>query len=192
MAQWQPLGSEVPTGGNRLTKLLGRMTMRVMGWRLEGEFPNEAKVIVAVAPHTSNIDFLLTVTVIWGLGLRASFLAKQSLFKFPLGVIMTAFGGIPVDRKSSQGLVEQMTERFESRSQLVLGITPEGTRSDVPDWKRGFALIAAAAKVPVLPAILNYETRVVCFHPVISDVSDAEETMLAVQTAAATGASCKR
>lgn len=162
-----------------------------MGWRLEGEFPNESKVIVAVAPHTSNIDFLLTVTVIWGLGLRASFLAKESLFQFPLGLVMSAFGGIPVDRKSPQGLVEQMTERFDERPQLVLGITPEGTRSAVTHWKRGFALIAAAADVPVLPAVLNYETRVVCFHPVISEVNDAEQTLLAVQNAAATGASRK-
>ena len=166
--------------------------MRIIGWRLEGSFPNEAKVIVAVAPHTSNIDFLLTVVVIWSLGIKASFLAKQSLFQFPLEIIMSAFGGIPVDRGSPQGLFEQMTEQFDSQSELILGITPEGTRSDVVHWKRGFALIACAAKVPVLTAVLNYKTKLVRFDRLISTLDDAEQIVRAVQEAAVTGASRKR
>jgi 1-acyl-sn-glycerol-3-phosphate acyltransferase len=189
---WQQLGPDVPTGGNWLTMRVGRAAMRLLGWRLEGEFPNEPKVIVAVAPHTSNIDFLLTIMVIWGLGLKASYLAKQSLFRFPLGLVMTHFGGIPVDRDASQGLVEQLTARFASQSQLILGITPEGTRGAVKHWKRGFALIAQAAAVPVVPAIVNYETRTVRFHDPVRDVGNAEKTLLTVQAAAATGAPRRR
>ena len=162
--------------------------MRLSGWRLEGEFPNRPRVIVAVAPHTSNYDFVLTVMVIWGLGLRASYLAKQSLFRFPLGILMRYLGGIPVDRESPQGMVEQMVARFRQTPQLILGITPEGTRSAVKRWKLGFALIASAAHVPVVPAIINYDTRTVRFHPVIDDVHDAQTTLAKVQSAAATGA----
>jgi 1-acyl-sn-glycerol-3-phosphate acyltransferase len=192
MASWQELGPSVPTGGNWLTMKLGRVALRAMGWRIEGEIPNCPKMIVAVAPHSSNIDFALTVAVIWGLGLRASYLAKQSLFRFPLGPLMTALGGIAVNRHSSQGLVEQLVERFQSETQLVLGITPEGTRSKVTVWRSGFALIAQSANVPVLPAILNYDTKVVRFHNLVVDFSDAEQIVAAVQQAAATGAARQR
>ena len=153
MMNWQKLGPQVPGGGNGLTRFIGRTAMRLSGWRLLGEFPDRPKVIVAVAPHTSNFDFVLTAMVIWSLGLRASYLAKRSLFRFPLGVVMRYFGGIPVDRSAPQGLVEQMTARFQAAPQLVLGIAPEGTRGSVSRWKLGFALIAQSAEVPVLPAI---------------------------------------
>ena len=181
-------GPAVPRGGNALTAFLGRTALRGSGWRLEGELPDRPKFIIAVAPHSSNIDFVLTVMVIWGLGIRAAYLAKASLFRFPLGLVMSYFGGIPVDRASPQGLVEQMTARFAAQDQLILGITPEGTRSDVTRWKKGFALIAQSANVPVLPAIINYDTRIVRFHALIDDVSDPDKILETVQAAAATGA----
>ena len=188
MMNWQKLGPQVPGGGNGLTRFIGRTAMRLSGWRLLGEFPDRPKVIVAVAPHTSNFDFVLTAMVIWSLGLRASYLAKRSLFRFPLGVVMRYFGGIPVDRSAPQGLVEQMTARFQAAPQLVLGITPEGTRGSVSRWKLGFALIAQSAEVPVLPAIINYRKRIVEFHPLIDKLDDRNETLATLQSAAATGA----
>jgi 1-acyl-sn-glycerol-3-phosphate acyltransferase len=183
-----PLGSNVPTGGNRLTAWLGRSMLRVGGWRIDGEFPNRSKLIIAVAPHSSNIDFVLTIAVIWGLGLKAEYLAKESLFRFPLGVLMRAFGGIPVERDSPHGLVGQMVEQFSERSSLVLGITPEGTRGSASGWKRGFALIAQGSNVPVLPAILNYRTRVIRFGDLITEVGNVDDTMRIMQQAAASGA----
>jgi 1-acyl-sn-glycerol-3-phosphate acyltransferase len=189
---WQQLGPELPRGGNRVTMMLGRLAMRLIHWRIEGEFPNVPKVIVAVAPHTSNVDFILSIAIIWGLGLKASYLAKKSLFDFPFGRIMTALGAIPVDRRSPQGMVEQLTQQFGGRSQLVLGITPEGTRSNARGFRSGFALIAQSANVPILPAIINYDTKVVTFRDLITNVSDAESTLEAIQQAAASGAPRKR
>ena len=183
-----PLGPNVPTGGNRLTVWLGRSMLRVGGWRIDGEFPNRSKLIIAVAPHSSNIDFVLTIAVIWGLGLKAEYLAKESLFRFPLGLEMRAFGGIPVERDSPHGLVGQMVEQFNERSSLVLGITPEGMRRRASGWKRGFALIAQGSNVPVLPAILNYRTRVIRFGDLITEVGNVDDTMRVMQQAAATGA----
>jgi len=186
--EWQQLGSNVPLGGNRFTMALGRFVFSTMGWHIEGEFPDQSKLIVAVAPHTSNVDWILSIAVIWGLGLKASYLVKHSLFRFPLGPIVSALGGIPVDRRSAQGLVGQMVGEFESRSQLVLGVTPEGTRGNVREWKRGFALMAQATNVPIVPAILDYKTRTVRFHTLITDVADTDRTLIAVQLAAASGA----
>lgn len=177
----------MPAGGNRLTRVLGRAFLRAWGWSLHGEIPNRPQLIIAVAPHSSNLDFLLTVGVIWSLGLKASFLAKRSLFFFPLSYLMNAFGGIPVDRNSANGVVGDMTAHFQRVPQLILGITPEGTRSKVSQMKSGFALIAQAANVPVLPAIIDYRDKIVTFKPLITDVSDTETTMTAMREAAASG-----
>lgn len=186
---WQAIGPALPRGGNFLSRFVGRALLTMMGWRLEGEVPDRPKLIVAVAPHTSNIDFVLTVAVIWGLGLRASFLAKHTLFWFPLGSFMRVMGGIAVDRRSPQGLVQQMASEFDRRSKLVLGITPQGTRSKDGQLKPGFALIAQAANVPVLPAIIDLNAKVVRFGPLMSDVSDATrvvEVVTAMAEAATT------
>lgn len=182
---WQTLGSDLPRQGNPISKWVGRGMLRVLGWKIQGEFPNRSKLIVALAPHTTAWDFALTVAVLWGLGLRASFLAKHSLFSFPLGFFMRAFGGIPVDRTASQGMVGRMTEEFSLRPKLVLGITPEGTRGKVREWKKGFALIAQSANVPVLPAILHSADKTVRFEPLIHDVTDPDRVLTQVKALAA-------
>ena len=185
--QWQPLGPRVPRRNNPITRMLGRLGLRLLGWRMQGEWPNEPKLIVALAPHSSNMDFILSVAVFWGLNLRTSFLAKKSLFWFPLGVIMRALGGIPVDRSSPHGMVDDLAGHFRSVSQLVIGITPEGTRGGVSTWKSGFARIAAAADVPVLPAIVNYEERMIYFQPLVSAEGTSETILEKTRAAASVG-----
>jgi 1-acyl-sn-glycerol-3-phosphate acyltransferase len=178
---WQTIGPEVPSSGNALTRWLGRCLLRGFGWTLQGEVPNRPQFIIAVAPHTSNFDFVLTVGVILSLGLRTSYLAKASLFRFPLGMVMRLFGGIPVDRGSANGMVDQMTAQFAASPKMILGIAPEGTRQKVRKWRSGFALIAQSANVPVQPAIVDYRTKIVTFSRLIVDVADADETLRIVQ-----------
>ncbi len=190
--KWQVLGDRLPRTRNPLTRVLGRVVFRAMGWRIEGQFPNQSKVVVALTPHTSNMDFILTIAVLWSLGLKSSFLMKQSLFWFPLGPILKALGGIPVDRSQPRGLVDKMTQEFQQRAQLVLGITPEGTRSGVRRWKHGFARIAESAQVPVLPAVLNYKTRTVLFAAIIDDVFTAEDVLARVKQASLLGCARSR
>jgi len=161
--------------------------LRACGWRLSGDIPDRPQPIIAVAPHSSNFDFVLTVGVIMSLGLKASYLAKSSLFRFPLGMVIRVFGGIPVDRSSANGVVEQMRAQFAVSPKLILGIAPEGTRQTVRRWRSGFALIAQAANVPVLPAVINYETKVVTFSDLVDKVDDADGTLNAVKLAAAAG-----
>lgn len=185
--EWQPLGSNLPIRHNFLSRWIGRAVLGAMGWRIEGQVPDRQQLVVALVPHSSNIDFLLTMAVLWGLGLRAVFMMKHSLFWFPLGPVLRYLGGIPVDRRSSQGLVEQMRDRFSAQPKLVLGITPEGTRGGATEFKTGFARIAAAAKVPVLPAVLDYQQRTVRFAQLIEEVSDVGAIVDRVRLEAATG-----
>lgn len=187
LMQWQSLGPRVPRRHNPLTRWLGRTGMRLLGWRMQGSWPDEPKLIVALAPHSSNMDFILSVAVFWGLDLKTSYLAKKSLFWFPLGTIMRSLGGIPIDRSSPKGMVEVLSTEFRTRDQLVVGITPEGTRGDVRTWKSGFARIAAEAQVPVLPAIVNYRERIVYFQPVVAGLQSSDAILEATQRAASVG-----
>ena len=182
--QWQEIGPEVPRRGGAFVRWLGRSYLRVRGWRVEGLWPDEAKLIVAVAPHTSNHDFVLTVAVNFAYNLRSSFLIKKSLFRFPLAWPLRRFGGIPVDRAATHGLVGELVQVFAAREKLILGIAPEGTRGHVRQWKTGFAQVAAAAGVPILPVTLNYDTRLIRFEPVIDQLDDPTATVAAVKALA--------
>jgi 1-acyl-sn-glycerol-3-phosphate acyltransferase len=185
--KWQVLGDKLPKGGNFLTRQIGRAIFRISGWRVEGEFPNRGKAIVALVPHSSNIDFFLTIAFLWATGMKASFLIKHTVFWYPLGNIIRALGGIPVDRSQQNGLITDVTRQFQEKSKLILGITPSGTRRPVNEWKDGFARIATAAKVPVVPAVLNYRTKTVRLAPLIEGVTEIQQIMNRVRAEAASG-----
>ena len=185
--KWQVLGDRLPKGGNFLTRRIDRAIFRVMGWRIEGEFPNRDKAIVALVPHSSNIDFFLTIAFIWATGMRASFLVKDTVFWYPLGNIIRALGGIPVDRTQQNGLIRDVTKQFREKSKWVLGITPSGTRKPVKEWKDGIARIAAAAQVPIVPAVMNYRTRTVHFAPLIEGVTEVRQIMERIRDEASKG-----
>ena len=40
-------------------KLLAKLLLRIIGWRVAITVPNYPKCIICVAPHTSNWDFIL-------------------------------------------------------------------------------------------------------------------------------------
>jgi 1-acyl-sn-glycerol-3-phosphate acyltransferase len=181
------VGPQVPRRGNFVTRWLGRLLLKVMGWKLSGRFPDRPKFIIAVVPHTSNLDFVLTIGVIWVLGIKTSYLAKASLFWFPLGFVMRAFGGIPVHRGTAQGLVDRLAGALTASDRMILGITPAGTRTNGPDLKQGVALIAQAANVLILPAVMNYRSRIVHFADLIEDVSNPEATLEALLSATLSG-----
>ena len=184
---WQVLGDNLPKGGNFLSRFVGRSVFRVFGWKIEGEFPNRSKAIVALVPHSSNIDFFLTIAFIWATGMKASFLIKHTVFWYPLGNIIRALGGIPVDRTQQNGLIAEVTQHFREKSKLILGITPSGTRKPVKEWKDGIARIAAAAQVPIVPAVMNYKTRTVRFAPLIGGISEVRQIMERIRAEAASG-----
>ena len=180
--QWQKLGSQLPQVDNPFTRVIGRLTLRMMGWRINGEFPDRPKFVVALMPHSSNMDFILTIAVLWSLGLKSSFMMKHTLFWFPLGPILRGLGGIPVDRRSAQGLGEQLSAEFSRRSRLELGVTPQGTRGASGQFKQGFARIASAAGVPVLPAILHYKERTVQLASLIEEFNDVPKLVETIKT----------
>ena len=159
----------------------------LIGWNLEGNLPNKSKLVLVALPHSSNFDFVLGLSVIWGWGLKLNYMGKHTLFKFPHGLFFRAVGGIPVDQRSPQGLIEKMTNEFNSRSSLMLAIAPEGTRNSDGTLRAGFARIAKAAAAPVLPVIVNYKTKTLSVGKLITDLSDVESIIAAVNEQGLTG-----
>jgi 1-acyl-sn-glycerol-3-phosphate acyltransferase len=135
--------------------------LRAVGWRVEGSIPNLPKMVLIAAPHTSNWDFVVGISAKVALGLRVMFLGKHSLFRFPLGPLMRAWGGIPIDRDTSNDVVSAMVDEFGRRDQLVLALAPEGTRKRVERWRTGFYHIAHGARVPIVPIALNFGERAI-------------------------------
>ncbi len=137
--------------------------LKLMRWKTEGPLPTVEKFVIIVAPHTSNWDLPLGYISGHSLELlsrwRYGFMAKASAFREPLGSLIRWMGGLPIDRYSANNVVEQMVEAFRRHDQLMLAITPEGTRKRTPYWKSGFYHIALGAGVPIVPAFMDYRLR---------------------------------
>jgi len=138
-----------------------------MRFRVEGELPNISKVVLIVAPHTSNWDFVVGLAARYVLGLDISWLGKHTLFRPPFGALFRRWGGIPVDRRSSHDLVSRVVEQFAARERLILAIAPEGTRKAVTAWRTEFWHIASGAGVPIMPVALDWGRRVVHIGAVV-------------------------
>ncbi len=163
----------------------GRRMMDLAGWRLEnidGGFPDAPKFVLIVSPHTSNWDFPVGLMAKFALHLGARYIAKHSLFRWPLGVFMRAVGGVPVNRSAASDLVEQTVRIFNERTELVLVITPEGTRSKVARWKSGFHRIARAAGVPMVLSSFDYSRKVVRLGPWFEATEDYEADLARIQS----------
>ena len=148
--------------------------LRLLGWRIEGELPNLPKFVIAVAPHTSNWDFVVGVSAMFALDLRLAFISKHTLFRGPFGPVMRWLGAIPVDRSSPHGVVAESIAAFIAAGRRILAIAPEGTRKRVAHFKSGFLHIARGAGVPVMLATLDYDARCVRLGPTFEVGEDIE------------------
>src|ERR1041384_6314645 len=134
---------------------IAKTMLRLAGWRVEGTLPDLPKFVLIGAPHTSNWDFVLFLGVIFSLRANVRFMGKAELFRFPIGWVFRYCGGVPVDRKKSTGLVEQMVKASNESERFILTIAPEGTRHQVTEWKHGFYHIAKSAAIPIVMAVVD-------------------------------------
>lgn len=142
------------------------------GWRAEGTLPNEPKMVVVGASHTSNVDFLVFLGTVHAAGRHVRFVGKHSLFKWPMGGFFRALGGVPINRGARQNLVQQIVAEFDKHDDFVLIVAAEGTRSYTEEWKTGFYHIARQADVPIVCAGPDYPTKRGIFGPVIRPTGD--------------------
>ncbi|HEX7025391.1 MAG TPA: lysophospholipid acyltransferase family protein [Gemmatimonadales bacterium] len=155
--------------------------LRAMGWRVGGGPPDLARMVIIAAPHSSNWDFLVGIALVFALRLDVRFIGKTELFRGPLGMLMRWLGGLPVDRKRPEGMVEQTVAMFTARDQLLLAVAPEGTRKPVTRWNSGFYRIAVGASVPIVPGYFDNARRVVGFGAPFYPTGNADADIAALR-----------
>ncbi|WP_338517345.1 1-acyl-sn-glycerol-3-phosphate acyltransferase [Alteromonas gracilis] len=147
------------------------------GWCVEGEFINERKSILAVAPHTSNWDFFIGLFVIFSFRLNLNFFGKHTIFTPPLGALVRRLGGIPIERSKAHGVVGTIASQIKDADDLILALAPEGTRSKIFPWKTGFMHIAKQAEIPIQMVGIDYAKKAIVLGPIIHKVTNIDEQM---------------
>lgn len=161
------IGESVPKRGSKLMQLIANGLLKIKGWEIKGEIPDIEKFIIVVAPHTSNWDFILGLLTLFSIRIEIHWMGKHTIFKKPFGGLMKWLGGIPINRTSASGVVNEIVAAFKERDKLIISIAPEGTRKKVNKWKMGFYFIAHKAEVPIVIATIDYEKRIIGFGPTI-------------------------
>ena len=162
--------------------VLCRVFLKIWGWKLEGKPPPVFKYVLIGAPHTSNWDFPLGLSVAFVYRIDMYWMGKYSLFKGWRGPIMKWLGGVPINRSSSNNVVSQMIEAFDASDHLVVTIPPEGTRSKVDKWKTGFYYIALGANVPIALAFLDYKRKAAGFLSTFYPTGDIEKDIAEIRS----------
>ena len=165
-----------------LLKLVARLGLKLVGWKAVGTPPVEKNFVLVAAPHESNFDLALLLAIAFVLEFKLYWMGKDTLFTGPLGPIMRWMGGISVNRSKTNNLVEQMVLNFDEMEELVLTVTPEGTRSHVDSWKTGFYHIALGAKVPIALGFVDYEKKRGGFGPICYPCGDIEKDLETIQS----------
>lgn len=166
-----------------MLRLFLKLYWKLSGWKISGDFPHQyKKLILAVGPHTHWIDVMIGFAARQALGIKhAKFLGKKELFIGPLGWILKAMGGKPIDRSGKQGVVEQVAAMFDANETFMVGLAPEGTRKRVDSLRTGFYHIAKKAGVPIVPIGLDYENKRLvvgeAFFPGNNEADDLEKIM---------------
>lgn len=147
------------------------------GWKKDVAVTPPDKYIICLAPHTSNWDFIIGQLYMRAEGLHINFLMKKEWFFWPLGPIFRHMGGIPVFRSKHSSMTDQLAKEAMSRKQFGLCITPEGTRSLNPEWKKGFYFIALKAQIPILLYGADYKKKVIRCTESFMPTGDVEHDM---------------
>lgn len=156
---------------------------RQQGWRAVGTPPEHGRYVIVAAPHTSNWDFVYFLGLVEELGIDVHFMAKESLFRWPMGGFMRDMGGISVNRSGRHDMVGAMVAEFARRDRFALTIAPEGTRSKVRGWRSGFYHIAMGAGVPIVVGMMDYRTRTGGLGPEIMPTGDYHADMARIAEA---------
>jgi 1-acyl-sn-glycerol-3-phosphate acyltransferase len=150
-----------------------RFLLKNTGWTIDEHLPPAiSKCIVIAAPHTSNWDLYYMMAAFSVYRLRIRFTIKKEWMRFPFSLFIKPIGGIAIDRSPRKdgnrpSFVEAMTELFNNHQELIIAITPEGTRSRNDQWKTGFFHVARAANVPIVLGYIDYGRKVAGLGKVI-------------------------
>ncbi len=154
---------------------LARGITRLIGYRMVGEVPQSG--ILVGAPHTSNWDFATMLLVMWNDGAHPRVLVKKQLFKGPLGSLIKAFGGVPLDRDNAGSVVRDLVAEAGTGEPFRLILAAEGTRSKGEFWKSGFLRLSKETGLPITLAFYEPQTKTMGFGPTFHASDDVSADM---------------
>ena|GEM_PF-439024 len=151
--------------------------LKIAGWRIEGALPSNKKFIVIVAPHTSNWDFFLGLSLglYWDAMRKTVWFGKHTLFVGFVGRFLRRLGGIPINRSRPHRVVPETLKAINKRDEMILALAPEGTRRWTDHWKSGFYLIALKSGLPVALAFIDYRGKRIGVGPLVKFTGDQQE-----------------
>ncbi|MCH7403752.1 1-acyl-sn-glycerol-3-phosphate acyltransferase [Belliella kenyensis] len=156
-----------------MMKFLSRVVFWLTGWKFVSTWPKSmTKAVLIAIPHTSNWDLLYARAAFYLMDVPVKFTIKKEVMVGPLGWLIKGLGGIAIDRKKTAGkrkqtYTELMINLLKESDELVMMVTPEGTRSYAPKWKSGFYHIALGANVPIVVGYLDYKKKEAGIGPII-------------------------
>jgi 1-acyl-sn-glycerol-3-phosphate acyltransferase len=153
---------------------VARSVLRALSWKVDVILPASPKYVVIGAPHTSNMDFIYMLLLMYATGLKLHWIGKHTLFKPPIGGLMRKLGGIPVDRRSKNNFVDKVVDRINQHDEFVVAVAPEGTRSKSKYWRTGFYYIALGAGIPIALGFIDYKEKVVGIGPSFYPTGDIQ------------------
>ncbi|MGB0281388.1 MAG: 1-acyl-sn-glycerol-3-phosphate acyltransferase [Neptuniibacter sp.] len=151
-----------------MLRTICRYIFNKQGWKIRNPMPEDiGSCVVVGAPHTSNWDFVYAVGA-WDLmGItNLRFTIKKEWMIFPFKLFLEPLGAIGIDRSPKTpgdqrpSMVDEMAKLFApGQPKTTLLVTPEGTRSPVKRWKRGFYHVALKSNTPICLAYLDFKKR---------------------------------
>ncbi len=170
-----------PNKGRKILGPIGRVLLKLVNWDIVGDLPDEKRIIIASAPHSSTFDAIYAYIVCLATDLKFYFLGSVSMFtrivvplpfkKNPdkLGVphpfgkiqnkVILNFGGIPVWRAKSIGVTQQVIDQLKPKEKFILYLTVEGEMKTNQTIKTGFYYIGKALDATVVPTKIDYKNR---------------------------------
>ncbi len=159
----------------RVRRALSRGLLRLFRWQLVGTVP--PKGILVGAPHTSRWDFVAMLSIAWANSVQPQVLVKHTYFKGPLGWLLKALGGIPLDKGNPGATIRALLKEAEGHDSFMLVIAPEATRSATTYWKPGFYKIAGQTGLPIGLGFVDGATRTLGMGPTLVPSGDVVADM---------------
>ena len=166
---------------SKILRKIARFGINISGWTIKGKVPDEERIVIIAAPHTSNWDFILAMLTIFGLNIKVRWLGKNSIFKPGFKLFFEWLGGIPVYRDDPSTLIEKVVNIVKKEKSIVIAMTPEGTRKKVKRWKTGFLRIAKQTQSKILLISIDAPTKSIEIGKIFNPSGNSEEDLAYIQ-----------
>ena len=135
------------------------LLLKILGWKICGEFLLSPRSVIAVAPHTSYLDGVIGFIAIKAMKIRFRTISAERLFFFPFKYVMRfVMNAIPRGPRSGNS-IRVATKMFKENGDVNLVICAEGHLKAVEKWSKGFYVIAKMSCVPINIVVLNFKKK---------------------------------